>query len=166
MNAYDVFLEVGIISQSGLAATAVPDVNDLDRFAGLMNPVINRVRGVKDLVCVGAIADAGAHEGKGTQKFDMVEQIVTKALGYGRKIGPAVFEDDLEIGYRLLGESNLEIHSGIIFRTSSIGTVRPSSAAWTPRSMAARVSSSSSSVRGIEWFRSSVVSLTPPSCPL
>jgi hypothetical protein len=71
----------GSALEVGLTATAVPDVQDLDQLQPVVNPVVNRVRGVKYLSDAGPVANVNAHAGKRAQDFDMVQKAVTEALG-------------------------------------------------------------------------------------
>jgi hypothetical protein len=89
---------VGSALQVGLTAAAVPDVKNLDRLQSVVNPVIDRVGGVKYLSDAGPGANLNAHAGKRTQDLDVVKKAVAEALGCRGKVGPAVFEDALKIG--------------------------------------------------------------------
>ncbi len=61
------------------------------------------------------------------------------------------------LAQRAIGEEDFEIHWGSIFPTSSIGVTRPASASAIPRSIAARISSSSCFVRSTGGFESSCI---------
>ena len=70
------------------------------------------------------------------------------------------FHDLRKVALRPICEDELVIHLGKSFRTSSMGTTRSASASWMPSSMAANVSSSSSSKIGAGSLGSILLTIT------
>jgi hypothetical protein len=72
------------------------EVDDFDQPPGFVNPIVNRVGGVKYLSDVWSAADRSAHIWKTGQNLDM--EIVAKLFRRKRKVSRRVFEDGLKIG--------------------------------------------------------------------
>ena len=89
----------------------------------------------------------------------MVQQRASKAGGSLGVVLGNVADDFGEIVQRPLRVEEAVIDWGKRLRTSSAGTVRPASASRTPSSMAARVSSSSSSKAGAGFPNSNFFAL-------
>ena len=71
----------GSALEVGLTAAAVPDVKNLHQLQPVVNPVVDRVRGVKYLSDAGPIGNVNAHAGERAQDFDVVQNAVAEALG-------------------------------------------------------------------------------------
>jgi hypothetical protein len=112
-----------------------------------MNTVIDPDRIMNDYTNRISTGNERAKTRKLARHLDMTQDGVAKTFRRVRKVDPGILENGFEVRYCRLRDSNLGIHSGIICRTSSRGTVRPSSASLIPRSMAASVSWSSPSRR-------------------
>lgn len=78
----------------------MPEVKHFHYPLAVVNPIINRVRGVKDFSHVWPPSNQGSHIRKATQDLDVVQEIVAKPLSQERKVLAGVFENFLKVGYR------------------------------------------------------------------
>ena len=136
--------------KSGDFARSVPEVKDLNNTAVLMRPVVDVQRGVQKPPHAGVAVHRSTHGGKTPQEINVIQERSSEPFRGPRMVRPRPGHDGLEVYNRRLRDSNFEIHSGIIFRTSSREKVRPSSASLIPRSIAAAVSASTSTSSSVE----------------
>jgi hypothetical protein len=120
-----------------------------------VQPVIDAYWRVKDLPDAGSTADWSPNPGQALQQFDMIEKGCAELLGGVRIVHADVGENGFEITQRVFGEEDFVSHPFIRWRASSRDTTWPWFADRMPRSMAARVASSSSSRIGTAWSMSS-----------
>ena len=59
----------------------MPDVKNLHQLQPVFDPVVDRVRGVKDLSDAGPVANVNAHAGERAKDFDMIQKAIAEALG-------------------------------------------------------------------------------------
>jgi hypothetical protein len=124
------------------------EVQHLHKVLIVTDSIVNHHRTVLQFAHAGLFSDSAAHIGKPSEQIHVVEQSVAKTGGRLAVVFGNLAEDLGEIAQRLLREEDAVIHLGRSLRTFSIGEVRPASASRIPSSIAARVSSSSSSTTG------------------
>ena len=138
-------------------------MKNLNEVWGFVDSIVDRYRGVHELANAEPSFDGASNVRKALQQLEVIQDGIAEPFGCHWKVGPRVGQDLLEVRYRGFCDSNLEIHSGIIVRTSSMETVRRSLASVIPRSIDARVSASTStaSVAGTCSFRSTMPYSSP-----
>src|SRR5258708_3676839 len=126
---------------------SVPEMQYFHELLDVVDSIVNHDGTMHQFADAGASTDNWSHSREASQQIHMIEQGATEVKSCVNVVvnigNPA--NNLVQIAQRSFCEDEAVIHSCICLRTSSIGTVRPSSASRMPSSMAARVSSSSSS---------------------
>ncbi len=121
------------------------EMKNLNQTLVFMNLVVNQNRTVDQLAGARPFAGDIPHTWEPAEQIHVIQQRFAKA-GSSLVVVLGDMPNNLgQIVQRSLREEDPVIHLGKSFRTSSMGTVRPASASRMPSSMAAKVSSSSSS---------------------
>jgi len=121
-----------------------------------VDQVVDEDRAMQQLSDFSAFSDHGAHAREAGEQVNMIEQgIAEEGCGFAVVLGN-VADDFGEIVQRFLRVEETVVHLGSNSRTFSAGTTRPASASRMPSSMAARVSSFSSSRMGAGLSRSNL----------
>jgi hypothetical protein len=135
------------------------EVKHLDYMFILTDSVVHKNGTMLQFSYAGAFSDNSTHVRKPFEQIHMVEQSVAKTQGGVAIVVGNTVDDFSEIAYRPLREEEAVIHLCKRLRTSSMGVIRPASTSRMPSSIAARVFSSSSSIAGNGWTRSSSFTL-------
>lgn len=120
----------------------------------LVYPVIDENWAVNKLTYMRAFPNLHTYTRKSGEQLDMTEHGVAKATGGLGVVLRDLMENFGEIAQRLFRVEETVVHFGRSSRAFSAGSTRPASASRMPSSMAAIVSSSSSSSMGVGSSRS------------
>ena len=131
------------------------DVNNLDFTFGFADVIVDEKWAVQQFADLRPFSNQASHTWETGEQLDVLDQGPAKVGGSLCILLGNVANDFGEIVQRLLRVEESVVHLGKRRRTSSAGTVRPVSASRIPSSMAARVSSSSSSTTGAGFSKSS-----------
>ena len=76
----------------------MPEMQDLHNVGVFLNLVVDENRRMDKLANTWAAGHWAANIREGSQNIEVVEEGVAKAFGCGRKVGPGILDDGLELG--------------------------------------------------------------------